>query len=207
MESGYKVIGGTGGHWLRRCLHFGIAIVPYLYYWQGNNIANFIDLSRELIIGNIVVLILVLEVLRLWFGWTVFGQRSYEQSQISAFAWGGFSVGVTLLLAPKIGINGAAIGAPLIWSLSLIDPLLGEARNHHLKPYWVVLLGLVGLTVIWVSSAILFGTPWWILPFVIPITLLSEWPRLGWIDDNATMLFGPLCFILIIKLFFSSLLT
>ena len=72
-------------------------------------------------------------------GWTIVGQRSYEAKQVSALAWGALGVGMVFLLTPE-----PEYAYPLILSLSLGDPLLGELRRKVSQLKWSLLQGHSG---------------------------------------------------------------
>ena len=48
------------------------------------------------------------------------------------------------------------------------------------------------------ESATMSGTPLWLAPIMAPLCVAAEWPRLRWIDDNATILLIPLTAILLV---------
>ena len=85
----------------------------------------------------------------------------------------------------------------LILSLSLGDPLLGELRRNEVSTNTVIWAGAVGIALIWASCAYFVDTPWFFVALMGPICVASEWPRLRYIDDNATMLLIPLAVILV----------
>ncbi|MEC7278633.1 MAG: hypothetical protein VXV98_01155, partial [Candidatus Thermoplasmatota archaeon] len=89
------------------------------------------------------------------------------------------------------------LGYPLIFSLAIGDPLLGELRRagqeNRTASMWATLV-LIG---VWSAFAVVMATPWVLVPVLPFICVASEWPRLRWIDDNATMLFIPLLAVLL----------
>ena len=133
---------------------------------------------------------------RLRLGFTVFGQRDYEATQISALAWGAFGVGMVFLLAPT-----EAYAWPLILSLSLGDPLMGELRRKGMDTRNVMLVSTLALLVIWLAAWSQFGTPLWMAVLLAPVCMIAEWPRLTYIDDNATMVLIPLALVMILEPF------
>ena len=189
------------GHILRRGIHVSLLLIPIVYYGYGTKIAAWIGLPLLQLVIILISIIILLELLRLWRGWVIYGQRRYEAKQISAFTWGAVAIAIVLLLAPPIGYKGAAIGAPLIVSLALGDPALGEARHLGFSSWVTLLIGTVVISLVWVLAVIYLGTPAWLLPIVILVTLAAEWPRLPWLDDNAMMLLVPLFVILGIAYF------
>lgn len=199
-------IGGVRGHILRRAIHLSMAAVPIAYYWHGDAIGGALGITKEQIAASVILALLAFEVVRLSLGFTVFGQRAYESKQISALAWGGLAVGLTLLIAPSMGTSSreaAALGFPLIMSLVLGDPLLGELRRTGMTRSRVVAVSVVAMMILWSVCASWLGTPWLLVVVLAPLTVISEWPRLTYIDDNATMLLIPLAAVLVLDPFFA----
>ena len=185
-------VGGVSGHLLRRGIHLAMSFLPFLYFEFGEDVAEMVSLTLEQVVSCVILLAIFGEALRLRMGWTVVGQRSYEAKQVSALAWGALGVGMIFLLTPD-----PAYAYPLILSLSLGDPLLGELRRKGSSTQTVILAGVLGIAVIWAGCAYLVETPWLFVPLMAPICVAAEWPRLRYIDDNATMLLIPLAVVLI----------
>ena len=97
------------------------------------------------------------------------------------------------------GTHPGAIGIPLVWSLALGDPTLGETRRLNWSFTWVIVSGLVVVTVVWVSCVFWLGTPWYLVIICVPLIVACELPKLSWIDDNAVMLLVPLSCLLILQ--------
>ena len=194
-------VGGMGGHLLRRTVHLAIVLVPVLYYWWGDSIAATIDIPVRMIASIIGFTVLVMEGVRLRTGLVVYGQREYEARQPSALFWGVFSISLTVLIAPEAGVAGAAYGAPVIWSLAIVDPALGEARRYGVGERQTVVLGFVLTTAIWLFAAFALGTPAFLAPLIAAITVAAERPRLTWLDDNGAMVLAPLAFIVLVSPF------
>ena len=185
-------VGGVSGHLLRRGIHLAMSFLPFLYFEFGEDVADMVSLTLEQVVSCVIQLAVFGEALRLRMGLTVVGQRSYEAKQVSALAWGALGVGMVFLLTPD-----PAYAYPLILSLSLGDPLLGELRRKGSSTQTVILAGVIGIAVIWAGCAYLVETPWLFVPLMAPICVAAEWPRLRYIDDNATMLLIPLALVLI----------
>ena len=81
---------------------------------------------------------------------------------------------------------------PLILSLSLGDPFLGELRRKGLDSRRVFIIGSIFISLIWVGTWHFVETPILFALLMGPLCVAAEWPRLRWIDDNATMLLIPL---------------
>lgn len=142
-------------HIIRRIIHFNIFWIPILYYFLLPK--QFLGKSIDFYFIFIALFIFISEMFRLNFRWKIYGQRDYEKTVISAFAWGTLGILFTLLFAPPIGINNAAIGMPLIFGLAWIDPFLGELRLRKIPYYY--LYGLIGLMLIWLLSYYFLCTP------------------------------------------------
>ena len=189
-------VGGMSGHIFRRVFHISMFIIPYIYFEFGNEVAEWIGYTLPEVVSLVIIVAVFAEALRLKFGVTVFGQREYEARQVSALAWGGFAVGMVLLLAP---IKEYAY--PLIFSLSFGDPFMGELRRKGFQTKEVIIFSTLFLIAVWLTCWYLFATPWWLALIFAPLCVFSEMPRLRYIDDNATMLLIPLAGILILEPF------
>lgn len=189
-------IGGMSGHVLRRVIHLSMSFIPVLYFEFGEATADAVSLSLSQFVSVVILVAIVGEALRLKFGVTIIGQRAYEAKQVSALAWGAVAVGMVLLLVPE-----KEYAYPLILSLSLGDPLLGEMRRKDFSVSTVIWAGSLGIASIWACCAIWVETPWPLVALMGPMCVAAEWPRLRYIDDNATMLLIPLAFVLILEPF------
>ena len=189
-------IGGMSGHVLRRGIHLGMSFIPVLFFEFGDDVADKVDLSLSQVVSVVILAAIVGEALRLKLGVTIIGQRAYEAKQVSALAWGAIGIGMVLLLVPE-----KEYAYPLILSLSLGDPLLGEMRRKDFSVSSVIWAGTLGVGIIWAVCAVWVGTPWLLVALMGPICVASEWPRLRYIDDNATMLLIPLAAVLILEPF------
>lgn len=189
-------VGGMSGHVLRRGIHLAMSFLPFLYFEFGEDVADAVSLTLEQVVSSVILIAIFGEALRLKMGWTIVGQRSYEAKQVSALAWGALGVGMVFLLTPE-----PEYAYPLILSLSLGDPLLGELRRKGASTQTVILAGTLGIAVIWAACAVWVATPWVLVPLMAPICVAAEWPRLRYIDDNATMLLIPLTIVLVLEPF------
>ncbi|MGB0727673.1 MAG: hypothetical protein ACPGR0_05175, partial [Candidatus Poseidoniaceae archaeon] len=138
-------VGGMWGHVLRRGVHLGMVAIPWVYYEHAADLADRVGLSSaEQFASALVFLLIVAEAVRLRTGITVFGQRDYEATQVSALAWGALAIGVVLLTLH----DHPELGYPLIFSLAIGDPLLGELRRagqeNRTASMWTTLV-LVGV--------------------------------------------------------------
>ena len=186
-------VGGMGGHVLRRSIHLAIAGIPWLYFTQGESISELFSIEPVQLVSLVVVALVVFEAFRLKIGFTVFGQRDYEAKQVSALAWGGVAIGIALL-----ALREPEYAYPLIVSLALGDPILGELRRKEFDIKIVVGVATLALFVVWISYAIIFDSSLIIAILLPGVCVAAEWPRLRWIDDNATMIFIPLMLLLVL---------
>lgn len=198
MKFLHKILYRSKGHLVRRCIHIAIGVVPFLYYWHGKQIANWMALEPEQLVILIIITILILEGVRLKKKWVIYGQRPYESTHISAAAWSILSVSLVLLLAPKFGIHGAAFGIPLIWSMCIADPIMGEARGLKFSDRSVFFIGVACITIIWLLCFFWLKTPWYYVLFLPIVTAASELLCIPGLDDNALMTLAPLILILFI---------
>ncbi len=152
-------VGGMSGHVLRRGIHLAMSFLPFLYFEFGEDVADAVSLTLEQVVSSVILIAIFGEALRLKMGWTIVGQRSYEAKQVSALAWGALGVGMVFLLTPE-----PEYAYPLILSLSLGDPLLGELRRKGASTQTVILAGTLGIAVIWAACAVWVATPWILVP-------------------------------------------
>lgn len=187
-------VGGLYGHIARRTFHISMAILPWLWFEHGETFGDFFNIGTAQFASAVVISLVIVEATRLKLGITVFGQRDYESKQVSALAWGAFAIGLTFLIIP----DRPEFVYPLVLSLSFGDPFLGELRRRELSSQQVFIGGSIFLALIWGGGWHLLGTPLFLVPLMAPICVAAEWPRLRWIDDNATMLLIPLAVVLLI---------
>ena len=189
-------VGGMSGHILRRGIHLSMSLIPLVYFKWGQDIAEMFSLTLPQLVSSVVLLLILAEATRLKLGITIFGQRAYEAKQVSALAWGALAVGIVFLMAPI-----PQYAWPLILSLSLGDPLMGELRRKGLNDKNVMIYSSLALIAVWLACWHFVATPMWLAFIFGPLCMISEWPRLRWIDDNATMLLIPLVGILLVEPF------
>ena len=187
-------VGGVKGHLFRRAFHLAMSAIPFVYFEYGEKISDIFGLEVSQFVSAATILLIVIEAIRLKLGFTIFGQRDYEAKQVSALAWGGIAIGLTLIALP----NNPEFIWPLVLSLSLGDPFLGELRRKGIESRNVVIIGSIFIAAIWLASWNFVDTPIILVAIMGPICVAAEWPRLRWIDDNATMLLIPLFTVLLL---------
>ena len=188
--------GGVYGHVLRRGIHLGLSFIPFIYFEFGKDFANMVGLNLPQFVSAIIIALIIAEAIRLKFSITIFGQREYEAHQVSALGWGAIGIGLVILMAPAEEYIWQ-----LILSLSIGDPLMGELRRKGFEDKQVMIYSTLAIAAIWMACWHFFATPLWLVPLMAPLCMISEWPRLRWIDDNATMVLIPLCAILLLDPF------
>ena len=161
-------VGGLKAHILRRMFHLSMAFIPWIFYEYGDDIGVEWSISKERFASLVIMIIIIGELIRLKLGFVVFGQRQYEANQVSALAWGGFSVGLVLLMFEE-----AKYGYPLIFSLTFIDPLLGEARRMGFDKTKVNIIGIAGAAIIWIICWYLVGTPLLLAVIMAPLVVAA----------------------------------
>jgi len=187
-----QTVGGWAGHLVRRLIHIGMLLVPWLFYQYGIEISAFFDLTPNGLLLVLLVLVVLLEMIRLLLGIRIFGQRQHEARQISSFAWGGVSLLLVLLFAPQ------AFAYPIIASCALTDPLIGELRRFQISSWTILLSSILLVVAIWLLAWHWFGTPWWWAIIMSPVIVVAERIQLNWLDDNATMQLIPLLLVLLL---------
>lgn len=184
--------GNWFGHLCRRLIHISILVVPLIFYTYEFDIVEFLHISIRAFLYILLAIVVVSELIRIKFGIVLFAQRDYEAKQVSALAWGAVSIILVLLYA-----GGPQFGVPLIWSLALGDPFLGELRRFINKPWLIQGLGVLLVLVIWWGCGFYFSISLWWGVILAPITVAVESIKVSWIDDNALMLLIPLFIIMI----------
>lgn len=187
-------IGGVYGHLFRRTFHISMSIIPFIFFEYSEPIADYFSITVLQVVSIITFAIVFAEGVRLKLGITIFGQRDYEAKQVSALAWGGFAIGLTFMTLSQY----PELIWPLVLSLSLGDPFLGELRRKGMESQNVFIWGSIFIMLIWIATWYQLDTPIWLAFVMGPLCVIAEWPRLRWIDDNATMLLIPLAAIILL---------
>jgi len=193
-------VGGTRGHIARRVYHvivFGLA--PILFFYL-DDVADALDTTCVRIISVLCMIAIVMEALRLKLGVVLFAMREYEKKVISAQFWGTFGVSLIMLAAPyRPGTETPTfkdkvwIGAPIIWSLGAVDPLIGELKHKNWGLVSRSFVGGMAALIIFVISCFTVDTPWWFCLIYPEMIVLAEYAGgVLRVDDNGLMLILPL---------------
>ena len=77
-------VGGMNGHIFRRFTHVIMCLIPILYYTKGDQLSDFFSLEPNQFVTYCLIILIFLEIIRLYFGIIIVGQREYEAKQVSA---------------------------------------------------------------------------------------------------------------------------
>lgn len=179
-------------HIARRIIHVSILLAPIIYYYFLVPVFSTRVLHASIFI--VIFFVFLLEKMRLRARLVLFAQRSYEATHISAFAWTILSLGLVLVFSPSVMYS-----VPIVATCALVDPLLGEMRLSHFNKPLTLILGIVLALLIWIMSARHYHFPLFFAYILAPLSVLVEWPKISWIDDNALMMLVPLIGILILS--------
>jgi len=204
----YGTIGGRKGHICRRFCHILLSCLsPFLYFGLPALAETVFGTDDEMgsmkLTSILVALNITVELTRLKCGVLSYGMRSYERNILSAQFWGGMGICLVLLGSPvRPDFNGECcffthriwIGGPLLWSMGIVDPFIGEMKSRGFSLNIRSLIGcLMCATIFIVCTLNGLGTPWWFSLVYPPIIVLSEFAGgLVRIDDNGLMLIVPL---------------
>lgn len=191
MGENHETKGGTIAHIARRIFHVSILIVPFVYYYFLELLAQ--PKILHLCILAFIFFVFLFEKLRIRMKLVLFAQRFHEATHISAFAWTMLSLGIILLVSPS-----AAYSIAIVATCAIVDPLLGEMRLRAVNHKIILVIGILVALAIWFVCARLYDFPVWFAVIIAPITVAAEWPTLKWIDDNALMMLVPLAIVLLL---------
>ncbi len=136
----------------------------------------------------VVIIILGFEVIRLYKGWLIFGMRRYEGYQVAAYAWATMAAAIALFFFPM------HLAVVCLLGMGLIDPLIGEVKEHRPKLYPYIPLLCWGFLAVMVL-VVLTDHPVTVVILLACIgslaAVIAESPRLV-IDDDFLMVLIPL---------------
>ncbi len=175
----------------RRILH-SMAWIYLIFYLFPTHI---LGTHRKYFLLLLIILILSFEALRIYFGFKVFGMRSYEKRRIAAYAWATMAAAFALLFFPIHLTVLCLIG------MGIVDPVIGEIKKYksRLYPYipltlWFI-IGIIILTIFTEFDLIVILS----LSAVGAITAVGiENPKLL-IDDDFLMVVVPLVILRIVE--------
>lgn len=104
----------------RRFMHFSMGLI--LFYYLLPDLILGIP-KNYCFVGLFIILPIVIEILRLSSGKSIFGLREHEKDHVASYVW--FTSGAVILLI----FFPQQIAAPCILGASIGDPILGITRN------------------------------------------------------------------------------
>ncbi|MFI4962672.1 MAG: hypothetical protein ACHP6H_02310 [Legionellales bacterium] len=189
-----KCLEQHNNHWPRRALHLCIGLAPLIYYWFFDTLSLWTGLSSLNLLFILAFGMILVESERLYSGRLYFSQREYERVHLSSGIWTGLGLITVFIFAPAYNGHKAAFGLPIIWCLTLGDPLIGECRQAGLSMVTTIAVALFPLTLIWLIACFWFSLPLWLVCVLPALAIAGEWPSIKWIDDNFMMMCVPLVF-------------
>lgn len=182
-------------HWPRRFIHLSIGLIASFYYAVKDVVSAFLGCAPLYWLSLLAFILVGLEALRIHKGWLFYGQRSYEKKSPSAFVWTGLALISVFLFAPPYQGHEAAFGLPIVWSLAIGDPLLGECRRARWSLISTLIITLATLGLLWILAAYWYSLPYWLALIMPPLAIVGEWSQIRWVDDNFMMAGVPLLFV------------
>ena len=171
-------------HILRRFIH-SMAWIFLIYYFLPELIFGY---PRAFVLLIIIAIILGFEVIRIIFGWKIYGMREYEKEQIAAYAWATMAAGIALLFFPVHLASICLIG------MGIVDPIIGETREHTkiFYPYIPFLFWLlIAIIVYRFLTDYNFGMIIILSVIGSIIAIISEYPKIM-VDDDFMMVVVPI---------------
>merc|ERR1712100_57348 len=89
----------------------------------------------------------------------------------------------------------AVFAVPIILTVAVVDPLLGELRGNNVTNKKLqFMIGVIAAYIVWGASFSYLPLEkyWWVAMIAAPVGVLAEFPRLKYIDDNGLMVLAPL---------------
>jgi len=187
LTAGAKIEGGARGRLTRRLVH-GALSVGVVYYLLLDVFPEF-NILKWFIIAIILAAMILIERWRFKTGKLLFGMRPYEAKRIGSYFYGVIGMIVVLVISP------VEIGAPCLVAMAWADPIAGEMRFIRRTPTQVVLItgisyALIFLLIQQLLSVELIITLILLLP-VTAIAIIAEVWKVGWLDDDFSMLVFP----------------
>ena len=178
----------------RRFLHL-CAPVLLVYYAIPDDC--WIGVPKRVALLVILVAVLLAELLRLVLRADLPELRPYERAQVSAYAWASFAYALAFLFFDP------ALVVPVILGMAWIDPLCSFSRKHEIYPVaplaaYVLLMAVA----LWLVSG--YGPARVIVLSMVggAVEIASEYPKLGFMDDDFAMVFFPLLALSLVNLVF-----
>jgi hypothetical protein len=178
--------GMTPGAIARTILHMSAPIF-LVYYLVPED--TWIGVSKSIVLLVVLIVVLLVELSRILFGFRFFGLREYEGDYISAYAWASFAFALAFLLFDF------RLVVPVIFGMAWIDPMCGWLRRENRKMYpWIPLLAYAIMTAIILFLVSDFPVVKLVIFSLVgsAVATASEYPNLKHINDDFTMVMFPL---------------
>lgn len=191
--------GGNMAHIFRRLFHMSLSI----FFWFMYKILSYVELTWHMspvkVLFTFMIVLILVEMLRLYFGWCLWGMRTYESKKPCAFFWGGIGMILVMLFVPGGVTSGQKYAYPIVWCFAFIDPVMGELRMRAVPAWLMWLIGLMLGVLIWYMAGVWLGTPLWLACVMPLVVMIAEWPSWSWVNDNFFMQLLPLLLLYVLK--------
>jgi len=134
-----KTRGGSFGYLVRRFIHIAIFVIPLIYYAYGKSIAAAFYMTPTVLLWCLIGVVVILEVMRLCFGWLAFGQREHEAKQISSFAWAAVSIFFGVIICAGRSLCDSDYLVVCVWRSTIRRAEAFPNANTLDRDYWCVI--------------------------------------------------------------------
>ena len=135
--------GGYIAHIARRIFHMSTCLLPWIIYKIIFFCEQSFHVSSLAILCVCTVAMVIVELIRLSYGWYSWGMRTYESKRPSAFFWGWLGIALVMLCVPGSVYAGQKYAYPIIWCFAFMDPVMGELRKYSVSTWLVFIVGLL----------------------------------------------------------------
>lgn len=179
---------------VRRAVHLLSALVPFLYYDLLVPLGDLYSVSPLLFVFAALISVLIIDFFRIYFRWSVYGQRPYERARLSSLSFLCIGICVVLCFAAN-----RAVATAIIISAAVADPLMGWLKGLRYGRFVVCLAGC-GVVALcwWLVGAVSFILAWQLVAITC-VTVLAECPNWFWCDDDLLMQLLPLLLITVMQ--------
>lgn len=172
----------------RRFVHCLIALAP-VYYLLPVDIEP-LGVRRWVLLIAFFAIVSSVEAARLLMGWTFFGLRPHERSQIASFVWAAAGITVALWFFREDVATAAIIG------MAFVDPLAGELRKRGRVMHVTVGVPILAYAALSVTVLHLYGLMSPLSVVVVSIigattAVSAERRKVRYIDDDFLMIVVP----------------
>ena len=172
---------------VRSIVHLLSALVPFLYYDLLVPLGDLYAVSPLLFVLAALISILIFDFLRIYFRWSMYGQRPYERARLSSLSFLCIGISVVLCFAAN-----RAVATAIIVSAAVADPLMGYLKALRCRRFAVCLAGCGVVALCWWLVGAVSVILAWQLVAISCVTALAEYPNWFWCDDDLLMQLLPL---------------